>query len=115
MMDAVEQAKHARERGDTLRTLKEDYQSEMTSVRNLVGALDMQGVSLSLDGIAFHLEYLAEQGYVRIWRARDLPQHRKDRRRPGWVKPETILFAKLLPKGLQLLDGLAQEDPLVAF
>lgn len=115
MMDTVEKARHAQERGDILRTLKEDYQSEMTSIRNLIGALDAQGIALSPDGVAFHLVYLADQGYVRIWRAGDLPHQRKDRRTARWVKPDTILFAKLLPKGLQLLDGHGAEDPGVSF
>ncbi len=112
---AVEQVRHAHERGDILRTLKEDYRAEMTATWSLVGALDAQGVSLSMEDLTFHLEYLAEQEYVRIWRQRDLPGARRDRRAAGWRAPATIIFAKLLPKGLQLMDGKIAEDPLVSF
>lgn len=112
-MQEVEKQRHALERGDILRTLKEDYQSSMTPVRTLRGALDAQGVSLSHDDLAFHLSYLSDGGYVRLWRARDLPGFRSDRER--FLKPDAVMFAKLLPKGLQLLDGLIAEDPSVKF
>ncbi len=111
----VGQIRHALERGALIRTLKEDYTAEMTSVRALIGALDLQGVSLALKDLCFHLEVLADGGYVRIWRARDMPGFRADRLSESWAKPATILFAKLLPKGLQLLDGLIPEDPSIKF
>ncbi len=114
-MREIEKARHARERGDILRTLKEDYQREMTSVNSLAQALDAQAVTLSQEGLEFHLTYLEGQEYVKIWRARDLPNFRKDRRSARWGKLETMMFAKLLPKGLQLIDGLIAEDPLVTF
>lgn len=114
MMGDVEKQRHARERGDILRTLKEDYQSPMTAMRTLLGALDAQGVSLSQEGLEFHLVYLEQQDYVQVIRAKDLPQ-RKDRRVKGWIKPETPMFVKLRPKGLQLLDGNIAEDPQVVF
>jgi DNA-binding transcriptional ArsR family regulator len=113
MMSEIEQARWAQERGSILRTLKEDYVREMTSVRSLVRALDAQGISLSQDGIGFHLIYLADQGYVQIWRARDLPQFRRDR--PMIFSACTVVFAKMLPKGLQLINGTIREDPGVSF
>ncbi len=113
MMADIENARHAQERGTILRTLKEDYVREMTSVKSLVRALDAQGISLSQEGAGFHLIYLADQGYVKIWRAKDLPQFRRDRLL--FVKPDAIMFVKMLPKGLQLLDGAIPEDPAVAF
>lgn len=106
-------ARRARERGDILRTLKEEYARSMTSVANLLAALDGQGIALFQEELDFHLSYLAEQAYVQIWRTRDLPGFRSDR--PGAWKPDAIRFAKLLPKGLQLLDGKCAEDPLVRF
>ena len=115
MQSELERGRHCRERGDILRTLKEDYQRGTTSVRNLLGTLDALGVSLSEDDLAFHLIYLADQGYAQIVRVRDMPVHRKDRRLPGWEKPDTIKFVRLLPKGLQLIDGVIPEDPSVAF
>jgi hypothetical protein len=115
MMDELEKSRHAAQRGDILRTLKEDYTSTMTSLRSLLYALDLQGSSLSADGLGFHLTYLEGQGYVQLWRYRDMPHFRKDRPVTGAVKVDTIMFAKLLPKGLQLLDGLIPEDPSVVF
>jgi hypothetical protein len=112
-MSEIEQARHAQERGDILRTLKEDYVREMTSVNSLLRALDAQGVSLSGDGLEFHLVHLAAKGYIQIWRAREMPGWRKDRRQG--MKADTVMFARLLPLGLELLDGLAPEDPSVAF
>jgi len=115
MMTEIEQARHVRERGDILRTLKEDYLADMTSVESLARALDAQGISLSPEGLVFHLIYLEQQGYVRIWRMRDLPQYRTDRRGRRIAKPDAVMFTKLQPKGLQLIDGQIPVDPLVAF
>jgi hypothetical protein len=115
MQTDVERARHMRERGDILRTLKEDYRSEMTSLRSLLGALDAQGMSLAPEGLEFHLTYLEAQGYVRLWRAKDMPGYRRDRHGRNWQKPDAIQFAKLLPRGLQLIDGQVAEDPLVIF
>jgi len=111
----IKRERHNGERGVLLRVLKEDYQQEMTSIQNLLGALDALTISLSEEDLVFHLEYLAGQGYLRILRVKDTPGYRTDRRLPGWEKPETIKFVKLLPKGLQLIDGLVPEDPLVKF
>jgi hypothetical protein len=115
MRIGTEQARHAAERGDLLRVLKEDYQQGMTSARNLLGTLDALGIPLSEQDLAFHLMYLADQGYLRIVRVKDTPAYRNDRRMLGWEKPETIKFLTLQPKGLQLLDGMIPEDPMVKF
>lgn len=114
-MTEIEQSRHAEERGAILRTLKQDYQSEMTSVSSLIGALDAQGISLSREGLSFHLRYLADQGYIRVLRAKEVPGYRADRRLPGWEKPDTLKFCKLLPRGLQLLDGDIEGDPKITF
>lgn len=112
-MGDLDQARHARERGEIIRTLKEDYAARMTSVGTLLRALDALGTSLTPDSLAFHLEVLAEQEYIQVWRAKDMPGYRRDR--PGTDRPATIKFCKLRARGLQLLDGLIAEDPLVAF
>jgi DNA-binding transcriptional ArsR family regulator len=112
-MADIELARYARQRGDILRTLKEDYLYEMTSVHSLIRALDAQGVSLAMDGLEFHLIYLADSGYVRVWRVKELPGFRRDR--SPHERPDAIAFAKLLPKGLRLIDGLVPEDPAVSF
>ena len=115
MRSELDRERHDRERGDVLRVLKEDYQRELTSARNLVGTLDALGLPLSEEDLAFHLIYLSDQGYVRVLRVKDMPSYRTDRRLAGWENPETIKFVKLLPKGLQLIDGLIAEDPSVKF
>ena len=113
MMAEVEQQRHAEERGAIIRTLKEDFLRAMTTVRVLLGALDAQGISLSPEGLAFHLEYLSSQELIEVKRAEDLPGYRRDRL--GARKPDAIMGAKLTPRGLQLLDGAIPEDPLVTF
>ncbi|HEY3416298.1 MAG TPA: hypothetical protein VGM23_05380 [Armatimonadota bacterium] len=112
-MGELTDARHAQERGEILRVLKEDYGARMTTVLTLLRALDALGISLTPEGLAFHLEYLAEQQYVDVTRARDAPGFRRDRAGSG--RPEEIRFCKLRPKGLQLLDGRIEEDPMVTF
>lgn len=114
-MTELEAARRAAERGAVLRTLAQDYSSEMTAVRSLGFALDAVGVPLSPESLDYHLAYLSDQGYVRIWRARDMPGYRSDRPSPLWVRPDSIVFGKLTPRGLQLLDGDIAEDPKVKF
>jgi len=113
MMADIEKARWSQARGAILLTLKDDYAHEMTSVASLIRVLDAQGVSLSHKDISFHLRYLSDQGYARIWRARDLPGFRRDRLMD--VKPEMIMFAQMQPRGLQLIDGQIDADPAVAF
>jgi hypothetical protein len=115
MMTEVEAARHASERGLILRTLKEDYITPMTSVNALGRALDSMGVSLAPSSLDFHLVYLAQQQYVQIWRASDMPGHRTDRAALRYCDPNAIVFAKLLPRGLQLVDGDIGADSKVAF
>jgi hypothetical protein len=114
-LNEMEQARHATEKGQILRCLAQEYGREMTSVRNLSGALDLLGTPMSGDALQFSLIYLAEQGLIRIWRGRDTPGWRSDREQRGSMSAETIVFAKLLPKGLQLVDGIGAEDLGIRF
>lgn len=113
MISEMEQARHAEERGVVLKALQGDYRSKMTSVRSLRNALFMVGQAVTGEGLQFHLSLLADSGYVRIWRADELPQFRPDRDME--VRPDTIVFARLLPKGLHLIDGRIAADPMIAF
>lgn len=113
-MAEVEQERHAHERGEILRVLKEAWGNDMVSVRSLIGTLDRLGHPVSEEGLVFHAKYLAGQGYVRVVRAQDMPGYRRDRLKRD-EKPTTIRFWILEPKGLQLLDGAIVEDPLVKF
>jgi hypothetical protein len=115
MMLEIEQARHAEQRGVILRTLKEDYGALMTSVPSLYRVLDSIGMPIATDSLEFHLVYLAQQGYVQIWRASEMPNFRTDRIPVPWVAGKTIVFAKLTGKGLQLVDGDIPGDPKVAF
>jgi len=114
-MEDIENARHTQERGTLVRVLKENYQEEMTSIQMLIRMLDRLNIPLSYEGMVFHLHYLEDGGYLKLWRARDLPNFRRDRTAPGSRKPGDVMFAKLLPKGLQLLDGRIPEDPQVTF
>lgn len=111
-MTDIENLRHAETRGKLLAILAEDYSSRMTSVATLTAALDLRGFSLTEDRLAFHLTYLEDSGYVKIWRTRDMPGYRGDRDRGA---PDTMRFAKLSPRGLQLIDGNCPEDPKVRF
>ena len=115
MMSEIEQARHAEQRGTILRVLHEDYTAPMTSVGTLARILDSMGVSLSVESLEFHLVYLAQQGFIDIWRAGEMPKFRTDRRAIPFVSPQTIVFAKLSGKGAQLIDGNIAGDPKVAF
>jgi len=112
-MAQVEQARHAIQRGGILSCLHGDYASRMTSVRALQSAMDMLGEPMSFSSLAFHLHYLSDSGYLRLWTAADMPGFRADRSGDG--DPHAVKFAKLLPKGIQLLDGAIEADPLVRF
>lgn len=112
-MSEVERQRYARQRGDIIRVLYEDYTANMTSVDSVIGTLDAMGTALAPETLDFHLVYLADSGYIRLWRTRDMPGWRSDRINRG--NPEEIRFAKLLPLGLQLLDGITDANPGVKF
>jgi hypothetical protein len=109
----LEKTRKAQERGDVLRTLAEDYAAEMTSVRTLIGTMDVMGIPLERSDLEAHLVYLAQQGLVELWRARDMPSFRTDRE--NGISPHALLFAKLSAKGLQLITGVAEADSMVIF
>jgi len=109
----TEAVRHAEERGKILAVLREAYDQEMVTVTALLGTLDLGLCPVSPEGMQFHLRYLADSQYIRILRVRDLPSYRADR--AGSQRPDQIVFAKLLPRGLHLLDGLIPADPSVRF
>ena len=109
----MDRVRKARERGDILQMLKEDYTTPMTGVNVLRRALDSLNTCLSPDDLDFHLVYLFDQEYVRIWRRKDLPGFRRDRAQDA--DADQILFVRLTARGLQLVDGEIKEDQKVAF
>lgn len=113
-MADTERMRHCEERGQIVRCLMQEYQKPMTSVGSLQGALVLLGWPMTLDSISFHLQYLSESGYVKVWRVRDMPGGARTDRTVRF-DPEEIRFAKLLPRGLQLHDGAIVEDPMVRF
>jgi hypothetical protein len=112
-LSELEEARHARERGAILEALKQGYELEMVSLASLAATLNMVGQPMTRQALQFSLSILADSGYVKIWRARDTPAWRPDR--ANEVRPDAIVFAKLLPKGLMLIDARIDADPLVAF
>jgi hypothetical protein len=82
-------------------------------VRSLARALDLLGYSMTVMALEFSLVYLAEQGYIQIWRARDVPGFRPDRARGE--SGDGVAYAHLLPKGLWLIDGEIEADRSVSF
>jgi len=114
MIGHLEQARHATERGRILMTLQQDYASGVfVFVKSLMGAMDQQGISLTVDGMAFHLRYLVDQGYIATRTAGEMPGFRRDR--ATVERAETIVAVKLTVKGLHLIDGQVAEDPAVKF
>lgn len=113
MMEPAEAARHYEEKGLVLTALKQDFSREMTSVRSLASALALLGRPMTKQGLQFALVYLAEAEYVKIWRVEDMPGFRADRMSEQNV--QTVVFARLLPKGLHLIDGLIPADPSVIF
>ncbi len=113
MIRELEEARHGLERGAILLALKQGYSQEMVSVGTLARALNLVGTPMTAEGLQFSLSLLADSGYVRIWRARETGAWRPDR--AGDVRPDHIVFARLAPKGLRLIDGQAEADPLVTF
>lgn len=110
----LERARHASEKGAILRTLQDAYGGPAVMVGALAGVLDTLGYPMSSQNLQFSLTYLAESGYVDAVRAKDVPGFRRDRLRSG-DSPETIVLARLTPKGLRLVDGQEAEDKLVRF
>jgi DNA-binding transcriptional ArsR family regulator len=109
----MEEARHAAERGAILLALKQGYDQEMVSVGSLSRALNMVASPMTAEGLQFSLSLLADSEYIKIWRAKAMGQWRADRLNE--VKPDTIMFARLLPRGLRLIDGQIEADPLVTF
>jgi hypothetical protein len=109
----MDNARRAEQCGYILKALKGDYGQVMTSVRSLSGALDLLGAAISVEEMQFRLSLLADSGYIRIWRAEETPAWRPDRMHD--VSPHVIVFARLTPRGLHLIDGQIAPDPSVVF
>ena len=109
----IEQARHAEQRGAILLALHQDYTRRMTSTVSLRRALDLLGKPMSGPALQFHLCLLSDLGYLQIWRNSDMPGWRNDR--DSDLDPELLVFSRLLPKGLQLIDGRIPADPAITF
>ena len=113
MIKEMDKARHAQERGVIMKALLSDYSSRMTGFSTLYRALDLLGYPMDAAGLGFHLVRLCDLGYVKITRAEDLPTWRADR--PNSGRGDAIVFARLSPKGLSLIDGDITADPAVSF
>lgn len=113
MINAMEHARHATERGEILRQLVKDFTSPMTAVATLSRALFMVGRELTSPDMQFHLAFLEASGYVFVKRANETPGWRADRANES--KGDMIVMVRLTPKGLKLHDGLIPADESVSF
>lgn len=109
-VNSIKLLRQAEERGQILQLLAD---MEMTSVGSLLAALDLFGHVVSVESLVSHWRYLEQSGYIRVVRARDLPGWRADRVSEG--NPDQPQFAQLLAKGLQLVNGAIEADPMVKF
>lgn len=104
-MTDFERDRHRRERGAIVRALKQVYSEPMTGVQSLRSVLRILGFALSPKALQFHLTFLAERGYIQIWRADQMPGYKDEPDSEGaWTPPDEIVFAHLLSSGLELLD-----------
>lgn len=109
-MNSFELLRHAEERGRILQLLAD---IEMSSPGSLLAALELWGHVISPESLLSHWRYLEQSGYIRVVRTRDLPGWRPDRVSEG--SPDQPRFASLLPKGMQLVSGQIEADPMVRF
>lgn len=109
----TEQLRHAEERGRILQVLQSEYGRGAVTAHTLLGALDALNYPMTLDSLQFSLTYLADSNYIAVTRASETPGYRKDR--PGSLTPYTIVTARVLPLGIQLIDGQAPADVGVRF
>lgn len=109
----TEQLRHAAERGAILQVLQTEYGRSAVSTHTLLAALDALNHPMTLDSLQFSLTYLSDSNYIAVTRAKDAPGYRSDR--PGSVTPYTIITARVLPLGIQLIDGQAPVDVGVRF
>jgi len=109
-VNSFELLRHAEERGRILQLLSD---MEMSSVGSLLPGLELSGYIISAESLFSHCRYLQQSGYIRVVRTRDLPGWRTDR--PAEGNPDELRFAALLPKGLQLVSGEIDADPMVRF
>ena len=103
-MSLTTDERHRLERGVILQLLVED-DSEWTAFRSLWRMMDARNYAVSDENLTFHLgKYLQPSDYVALRRARD-GEHA-----PPGVSPNDILFVKIAPKGLQIVNR-SQKDP----
>jgi DNA-binding transcriptional ArsR family regulator len=112
-LSRVEAQRHAEERGQILKLLREEYGGRLTTVRSLTGAMHLLGFPMSAATMQFSLAYLRDRGYIEVQTARQQPGYRIDRAID--VHPDAPVTARLMPDGVLLIDGHIKEDPAVIF
>lgn len=88
----------ARQRQHVLFTIDRYFGASLACASGIFRCLDCDGATQSQ--LAADLAELSDRGYVEILRADRMPGHHRVAK---WVKADTIMFAKLSPKGLQLV------------
>ena len=94
---------HEVERGEIIRFMAEVGFSAVTP-RTLINHLDYSGYSVTEEGLEFHLQYLTQKGFVEI---------EEEQKEAG--KKKRILFTKITPAGVDLLDHRKRGDTGVRF
>lgn len=113
MSGEADRVRHAKEKGGILLALKEEYSGRATRVADLVRVMDLLGYPMTGENMQFSLQYLADDGYVLITRACDMPGFRRDRMGSGAA--DMIVMAKITPRGIRLIDGTEPENAGVGF
>lgn len=112
-LSKIEQQRHAEEKGKILTILHEQYGNQLTTVRSLVGTMDLMGFPMSRDTVRFALQYLQDRGYIEVRRTRDQPGYRSDREWEG--DPNAPVTVGLRADGVLLINGQMPADPAVIF
>src|SRR5574341_1367168 len=98
------------ERGEIVRMLVGFHGMEML-FRTLRLGLDDIGVSLTIEDIEFHLQYLERGGYVELVRRRETPAWRAEEPPKRGESADDIIRVQLTNKGLWLYDKKIPADP----
>ncbi len=95
------------ERGILLRLLVAN-DAEWMAFRALWRLMDRSGFPLSLNALEFHLRYMQGRGYVEVSRVRDM-EAQELLEGDGSLSPDQILFVKLAPDGLSILNRSVED------
>ena len=104
------------QRGNILTALRAEFTREKTPAAVLFHTVASLVAGLTRNEFDDHLTYLEGKEYIRLWHQRDMEEERDDRQPSDRdVRSDDIRFARLLPKGVDLLEGSIPADPGIDF